>query len=468
MKNNTSELREVTQEELNTTLACTTSAVFEKCHFTGVTISTAEGRIKSLMGSRFFQCRFVGFNGQNTNLENAVITDCVFEDVNLRNANMKNIGLYGTMTKNTDFTEADLSGARIRHTSFNDATVLTSVNLTGANMVSIYFCNVVIDVVPKGLETVSISMDGTTEADAEYHKQQVLHTLNVGHGATEILNEKSRCIRVDGHIGTWYVMDTKNIDGKNYFLLEHEQHGDVAANIILDGFGTLILEGVYNGFDDLLDSMEVEKKKEYKVKIIITENDDFNEIWQVIGENSYFARHTLYNTWFFVNDAPYGYCELDHACPKEYVFIVCDQDGKELFRSTNGDSSSAFPAYPKVCITEWDKISTHYPNASRNGFRKWLLQYLTSDVLEKLKGQCCIPDNFCTFWFDQTNDEILSRFDYLGKKCAVHRLTMKSQYSEAMWYDYMVGHETPAEFEPFGYYAGWESFPNPITVDKED
>lgn len=58
-------------------------------------------------------------------------------------------------------------------------------------------------------------------------------------------------IEVNGHIGTWYVIDTEVIDSTKYFLLEHEEHGDNAACVIVDNDGKLALEDVWNGFNDL-------------------------------------------------------------------------------------------------------------------------------------------------------------------------------------------------------------------------
>lgn len=74
------------------------------------------------------------------------------------------------------------------------------------------------------------------------------------------ITEGSSNIEVEGHIGTWYVIDTEVIDGTKYFLLEYEEHGDEAACVIVDGDGKLVLDDVWNGFDDLqdhFDSLEV-------------------------------------------------------------------------------------------------------------------------------------------------------------------------------------------------------------------
>ena len=38
------------------------------------------------------------------------------------------------------------------------------------------------------------------------------------------------------------------------FLLGHDEYGDEAASVIVDQDGRLLLEDVYNGFDDLLEA----------------------------------------------------------------------------------------------------------------------------------------------------------------------------------------------------------------------
>lgn len=75
-------------------------------------------------------------------------------------------------------------------------------------------------------------------------------------GKTEI-TEGSSNIEVEGHIGTWYVIDTEVIDGTKYFLLEHEEHGDIAPCVIIDSHANLVLEDVWNGFDDLKEHFDI-------------------------------------------------------------------------------------------------------------------------------------------------------------------------------------------------------------------
>lgn len=72
-------------------------------------------------------------------------------------------------------------------------------------------------------------------------------------------------IIIEHHIGSWYVIDHVFVENKLYFLLEHEEYGDEAANIIIDHTGQLILDNVYNGFDDLddyFDNLEREAKQQ--------------------------------------------------------------------------------------------------------------------------------------------------------------------------------------------------------------
>ena len=65
-------------------------------------------------------------------------------------------------------------------------------------------------------------------------------------------------ISVRQHFGTWYPIDHMEIDGKTYFLLEHEEYGDEAANIIVDEKGILYAQDVYDGFSpEIMDTLHL-------------------------------------------------------------------------------------------------------------------------------------------------------------------------------------------------------------------
>ncbi|WP_409967782.1 YodL domain-containing protein [Bengtsoniella intestinalis] len=105
---------------------------------------------------------------------------------------------------------------------------------------------------------------GSAVIDNDTH---VLSELFPKESNEQLITPDSDHIKVDGHIGTWYVVDTTKIDHETYHLLEHETYGDEAACIIVNGSGMLVLDDVWNGFDDLHDhlaDLQAEKSKQHE------------------------------------------------------------------------------------------------------------------------------------------------------------------------------------------------------------
>ena len=69
-------------------------------------------------------------------------------------------------------------------------------------------------------------------------------------------------INLKNHRGTFYVISDTVIDIKGtlkrVYLLENEVYGDEVPCIIIDGDYNVILDNVYNGFDDLRYAIEEE------------------------------------------------------------------------------------------------------------------------------------------------------------------------------------------------------------------
>ena len=66
-----------------------------------------------------------------------------------------------------------------------------------------------------------------------------------------MINKKSRGIYIADYVGTWYVIDSKrDVYYGEIYLLEHEEYGDEAACLIVDRDGTVLLDDVWNGFED--------------------------------------------------------------------------------------------------------------------------------------------------------------------------------------------------------------------------
>ena len=58
-------------------------------------------------------------------------------------------------------------------------------------------------------------------------------------------------IIINGHKGTWYVIDETYYNGKRVFLVESEIYGDEAPCLIINEDDEVILDNVWNGFLDL-------------------------------------------------------------------------------------------------------------------------------------------------------------------------------------------------------------------------
>jgi len=69
----------------------------------------------------------------------------------------------------------------------------------------------------------------------------------------ESLKPNTEKIKIESHVGTWYVINNRIHEGKQVFLLESEEYGDGVACLIVDEYCNIILEDVWNGFEDLED-----------------------------------------------------------------------------------------------------------------------------------------------------------------------------------------------------------------------
>lgn len=62
---------------------------------------------------------------------------------------------------------------------------------------------------------------------------------------------KKEGLKVEGHKGTWYVIDEGYYKGKRVYLLEHEQYGEDAACLIVNKDLEILMDDVWNGLEDL-------------------------------------------------------------------------------------------------------------------------------------------------------------------------------------------------------------------------
>ena len=55
--------------------------------------------------------------------------------------------------------------------------------------------------------------------------------------------------QIDGKKGNWAAADTVIIDGKQFYLMEHQEYGNQARGVILDAYGKTIVDECKQGFD---------------------------------------------------------------------------------------------------------------------------------------------------------------------------------------------------------------------------
>ena len=67
-------------------------------------------------------------------------------------------------------------------------------------------------------------------------------------------------LAVDGHFGTWHTVDTKKIDGQDFYLMEHDEFSSEVAAVIVDGTGKVVAEDVWNGFSPGILAMIAEEQ----------------------------------------------------------------------------------------------------------------------------------------------------------------------------------------------------------------
>jgi len=207
------------------------------------------------------------------------------------------------------------------------------------------------------------------------------------------LNEQSDKIRVDGHRGTWYVIETEKIDGKDLFLLESEQYGDEAANLIVDERGNLVLDDVYNGFDDyreqVIDELQAPfeqsrsadspRREDEKPIIPIQEFRESNgrmlagdEISGYLanptGREGIFSvsREAIYNAvaeFERNNDIHRVLDENGHYEDKEFLYSGYDE---YVALSHAAELGAYRPAFEQAVEAELDRLETVIPNFRRD------------------------------------------------------------------------------------------------------
>lgn len=107
--------------------------------------------------------------------------------------------------------------------------------------------------------------------------------------------------RISGKPGNWMATDDIIIDGKQFYLMEHQEYHRQVAYIILDSYGKMIMEECQNGFDEktrqqlheVVNGTEQEKEGMKKSSVRLEhyqkffENGTYERCWESGIEENY-------------------------------------------------------------------------------------------------------------------------------------------------------------------------------------
>jgi len=215
--------------------------------------------------------------------------------------------------------------------------------------------------------------------------------------------------------------------------------------------------------------------KEIKVQLKRTMDDNYNELWKVVGEKSYYARHVFNEQgfWYYVCD-PFGYCELDHLVDDGVTFIVCDSKGNELFRNGNSDEYKPFSTLEATAKSEWSKVKndkklivfeeneeTDFWAVALNGaeystlsVNKWLLTF--KDIEKYGKSADDYAENWIYCRKQELSKKSIHEFEYLGDKFAVYEVRYRHTICGEEWIEYYSGSIKMGEYENYiAHYGSW-------------
>ena len=107
--------------------------------------------------------------------------------------------------------------------------------------------------------------------------------------------------RISGKTGNWMATDDIIIDGKQFYLMEHQEYHRQVAYIILDSYGKMIMEECQNGFDEktrqqlheVVNGTEQAKEETKKSSVRLEhyqkffENGTYERCWESGTEGNY-------------------------------------------------------------------------------------------------------------------------------------------------------------------------------------
>ena len=108
-------------------------------------------------------------------------------------------------------------------------------------------------------------------------------------GSGSLITMDTRDYQKEGVKGNWIAADEIIVDGRQFFLMEHETFRDHTAFLIVDDKGNLVTDDCYSGFDD----SSIQKIREFihpPVQQVALQQKVELENWQKAFENGEYLR----------------------------------------------------------------------------------------------------------------------------------------------------------------------------------
>ncbi|WP_346961315.1 hypothetical protein [Clostridium sp.] len=212
--------------------------------------------------------------------------------------------------------------------------------------------------------------------------------------------------------------------------------------------------------------------KEVQVQLNRTEDGNYNELWKVVGENQYYARHVYHGQgiWYYVSD-PLGYCELDYPVKDDTIFTICDSKGNELFRNSN--ANEPFPTLEIVTMNEWNKVKEKYSVITEDTekdfwteaifgettmeLNQWLLSFKDPQLYSKeIAEMYGYDENWIYGRSEELENAVIHEYEYLGNKYAIYKIKIKHKICEVEWYEFKAGSLKMGEYEGYiKFFGSW-------------
>lgn len=246
--------------------------------------------------------------------------------------------------------------------------------------------------------------------------------------------------------------------------------------------------------NDMLEQFENGIEKEVSIQIYYHENDNYDELWKVVGtpdgESGSYYIHRTYGggVWYTVCD-PLGYCEANYMVKDNVLFIICDCDGRELGASSN--VNPYIPTLKETAKAEWNRVkdglehftedttknfwSMCWDGTSTLGINQWLETYMDTDLYEEeIKSMHGYLENW-VMRCEEISKTAVSTFTHLGVGYAIYKVKYRHTICGVEYYEYYSGrYPFMGKYESYvDFYASWfdadnvgTMYPKKVAIQK--